>query len=145
MILPWFASVMLAAAVAGGDPCPHHVIRTVAARAEAALAIQCAGSIRVEYGGIEWRPKGDECPAFVIVTPGHDTYELRPGSQTYVIAKNTFAIRAFRFRCVHRYFLFFAIGVSCEADGAENVGAVTHYEMRPCAELPQPDRVGNRP
>jgi hypothetical protein len=137
-------------AAAAAQVCPHQVTKPVSAKFDPANAPinSCGSQILIEINGIRIQSSQPlrGCPATMVYYPAHETWEGRPGSNTWAKFERNEPCRIFEFQCVvASSFLFIPLSYHCVLKGesdTKNVGSVAHYTVAPCSELPRPEAEG---
>jgi hypothetical protein len=114
--------------------CPDLDVRLVKASYDMSqTGDRCGVSLTFEWAGLKVSTMAGFCPLFVLFYPAHDEPFPRAGSGTYVRLHSTQPVKRVDYSC-EGGFLFFSRG-SCQRVGESNLGGVSSYELRPCAEL----------
>ncbi len=130
-------------AVATAQNCPHQVTKKIDAKFDPANAPvnPCGSSLLIEINGIRIATAEPlrGCPSSMVFYPAHESWEYRPGSNTYVRFESNEPCKLIPFTCaVAARLLFIPLSYHCIMDGeGKNTGWVTHYSMGPCSELPR--------
>lgn len=123
------------AAYGQGTDCPDWTTRLREANVTFGPTVDCGGSFKFEYRGVQVGKGNAECPTFVVIRPPFQEPVHQPGCGTYTQPSTQHDVITLFFRCVKSYFIFIPIGSDCELKDSRVTGRIQSYQALSCRTI----------
>lgn len=118
-----------------GADCPDYTTQLREAQITYGPTVECGGTFKFEYRGVQVG-KGDSiCPTFVVIRPPFQESVHRPGCGTYTVPSTRHEVITLFFRCVKTYFIIIPIGSECELKDTRVTAHIQSYQAVPCRTI----------